>query len=104
AYAVTGTQRISALPDVPLITDSVPDFKTNYGWFGLFGPANMSSELQASLNESAAKALSSQKIKERLAVEGSVPEGSTPEEFVKFLEADMKHWAAQVNAFNIEQQ
>jgi tripartite-type tricarboxylate transporter receptor subunit TctC len=104
AYAVTGTQRIANLPDVPLVADSVPGFKTNYGWFGLLGPANISPELQKSLNDAAVKALGSNKIKERLAVEGSVPEGGTADEFAQFLKADMKHWAAQVQAFNIEPQ
>lgn len=104
AYAVTGSHRLSNLPDVPLVVDTVPNFKTNYGWFGLFGPANMASEVQDALNRSAVKALRSDKIKARLALEGSAPEGTTPLEFSEFLDADMKHWAAQVRAFGIQPQ
>jgi len=104
AYAVTGSRRLEQLADVPVITDTIPDFHTNYGWFGLLGPAHMAPQTVATLNQAANEALQSAKIKERLAIEGSTPEQVTPEAFGRFLKTDIEQWKHQVEKFQIEQQ
>lgn len=102
AYAVTGPKRMAALPDVPSITELIPSFTTNFGWFGVLGPSKLPAEVTGKLHAAIAKALQSPKLKARLELDGSVPDGSGTAEFTAFLQADLKHWASQVKAFGIQ--
>jgi tripartite-type tricarboxylate transporter receptor subunit TctC len=54
AIAVTGPQRLKALPDVPTVTESgVPELSTmgSYTFFGLVGPAGMPAPIVQQINE-----------------------------------------------------
>ena len=102
ALAVTGPKRLAALPDVPSITEAVPSFTTNFGWFGVLGPAKMPADVTSKLHAAIVQALQSPKLKGRLEGDGSAPDGSGTAEFTAFLKADMKHWASQVQAFGIQ--
>lgn len=102
AYAVAGQKRLATLPDTPVITDAVPNYTTNYGWFGLLGPAKMPREVTQKLHAAAVKALQSPKLKARLEADGSTVEGNTPEQFTTFLQANLKHWASQVKSFGLQ--
>src|SRR5690606_25425315 len=54
ALAATGSKRIKQLPDVPLVSDTVPGY-SHMGWFGLYGPANMPAEVVKAYSEAMAK-------------------------------------------------
>jgi tripartite-type tricarboxylate transporter receptor subunit TctC len=102
ALAVAGPKRIAAFPDAAPITEAVPRYTTNYGWFGILGPAKLPADVTRSLNAAINKAMQQPKVKARLEADGSTPEVGTPEQFASFLAADVKHWAAQVKAFGIQ--
>ena len=102
ALAVAGPKRIAAFPDAAPITEAVPPYTTNYGWFGILGPAKLPADVTRSLNGAINKAMQQPKVKARLDADGSTPEVGTPEQFAAFLAADVKHWAAQVKAFGIQ--
>ncbi|AMM23229.1 Bug family tripartite tricarboxylate transporter substrate binding protein [Variovorax sp. PAMC 28711] len=104
AYAVTSAKRLASMPDVPAVSEVVPSFTTNYGWFGVLGPARLPAEVTARLNEVVVKAIQSPRIKTRLAVDGSAPSGTTPTEFRDFLIGDVKQWAEQAKLAKIEPQ
>ena len=58
AIAVTGPQRLKALPDVPTVAESgVPELKDmgSYTFFGLVGPADMPPAVVQQLNEAMVK-------------------------------------------------
>jgi tripartite-type tricarboxylate transporter receptor subunit TctC len=102
ALAVAGNRRIAAFPDAAPITETIPKYTTNFGWFGVLGPAKLPEETTRALNAAIVKAMQQPKVKARLEADGSTPETGSPEQFAAFLSADAKHWAAQARAFGIQ--
>nr|WP_281068721.1 tripartite tricarboxylate transporter substrate-binding protein [Ramlibacter agri] len=102
ALAIGGPKRISAFPDAPPITDAVPNYVANNGWFGVLGPAKMPADITKALNAAINKAMQQPKVLARLEGDGSSFEAGTPESFATFLTGDVKHWASQVKAFGIK--
>ena len=102
ALAVAGPRRVAAFPDAPPITEAVPGYTTNYGWFGILGPARLPADVTRALNGAINRAMQQPKVKARLEADGSTPELGTPEQFGGFLATDVKHWASQVTAFGIQ--
>src|SRR5690606_28938722 len=85
ALAVTSTQRVPALPDVPtLIEAGVPDFDST-AWYGHMGPAGIPLPIVRRLNEEVRKVLATEEVKGRLAELGTYPLRSSPEEFARFV-------------------
>ena len=102
ALAVAGPKRIPAFPDAAPVTEAVPGYTTNYGWFGILGPARLPADVTKALNGAINKAMQQPKVKARLEADGSTPEVGTPEQFATFLASDVRHWASQVKAFGIQ--
>lgn len=102
ALAVAGPKRIAAFPDAAPVTEAVPGYTTNYGWFGILGPARLPADVTRVLNGAINKAMQQPKVKARLEADGSLPELGTPEQFAVFLAADVNHWAAQARSFGIQ--
>jgi tripartite-type tricarboxylate transporter receptor subunit TctC len=99
--AVTGPRRFPELPEVPTVAESgIPGYSAT-GWYGLFAPAGTSPELVHRISAEAARAFSSPDAKEKLAQIGTDPVGSTPEEFVSFLRAEIAKWSKVVTEANI---
>jgi len=102
ALAVAGPKRLAAFPDAAPIAQSVPTFKTNYAWFGVLGPAKLPADVTKALNAAVNKAMQQPKVLARLETDGSAHESLTPEQFAKFLQADLQHWASQAKTFGIK--
>ncbi|MBI5114427.1 MAG: tripartite tricarboxylate transporter substrate binding protein [Rhodovulum sp.] len=102
ALAVTGTKRIPALAQVPPISEAVPAYNTNHGWFGVLGPAKMSPERTARIHAGIVKALADPKLRERLEDDGSTPDGSGTAAFAAFLQSDLNYWVAKAKVFGIQ--
>jgi tripartite-type tricarboxylate transporter receptor subunit TctC len=101
AIAVTGPRRFPELPEVPTVAESgIPGYSAT-GWYGLFAPAGTSPELVRRISAEAARAFRSPDAKEKLAQIGTDPVGSTPEEFVSFLRAEIAKWSKVVKEANI---
>jgi tripartite-type tricarboxylate transporter receptor subunit TctC len=66
------------------------------GWYGLLAPAGTPKEVVASLNTEVVKVLRQPDIKERMASEGAVPVGNTPEQFAAYMRTEMQKWAKVV--------
>ncbi len=101
ALAVTSSLRSGALPDVPTVAESgVPELKSYEAssWFGLLAPAGTPADIVNRVQAETAKALGTPVLKERLLSQGAIPSGMTPAEFVKFIDAETKKWAAVVKA------
>ncbi len=95
AYGVTSTQRLSYLPDVPPIADTIPGFESN-AWFGVFGPAKLPKEITEALYKAIAETLKDPQMLERLTKEGASPVGNTPAQFAAFVREDVQRWAPLV--------
>ena len=95
AIAVTTPKRIAALADYPTMAEALPGFEV-VGWYGVIGPARMSPPLVKRLNDELMSILSRPDIRERILFDGSEPAGTTPEEFRRFMQADLAKWAKLV--------
>lgn len=101
ALAVTSQQRSSALPDVPTVEEAgsapLKGFDAS-SWFGLVAPAGTPSDVIQRIQQEVAKSLNSPAIKEKLVAQGAIPSGNTPQEFARFIDAEINKWAKVVKA------
>jgi len=101
ALAVTTTVRSPSLPEVPTVTESaIPGFEWDQ-WYGLFAPAKTPRAIVNQLSKEMARVLARSDIRERLAVRGSVPKPSTPEQFDKFVRAEVEKVTKAIKAGGI---
>ena len=88
AIAVTTRTRAPALPDVPPVADTLKDFAIDT-WWGLVAPAGTPKDVIARLNHAFVAALQTPEAKTRFAGLMAEPVTSTPEEFGKFMKAEL---------------
>jgi len=84
---VTAERRVPNLPDVPTVSETLPDFKCA-SWYGLWGPAKLPADLVQKLNAAVNKALASD-MRDRLLADGIVPGGGSAAEFARFQDEDI---------------
>lgn len=93
ALAVTTKQRSPVLPDLPTIDEAgVPGYD-KAGWFALFAPAGVPDPIISHIYQAAAKVLKDPATVKRLAAEGAVAVGNSPEEFAAFVRFEIGQWA-----------
>ncbi len=98
AIAVTGAQRLSEMPNIPTVSESgVPGFEVT-GWYGVLAPAGTPREIINKLGAEIAKVVQDSTVRERFASLGTVPVGSSPEQFTAFLRAETEKWSRVVKA------
>ncbi len=90
--AVTTPKRIPGLEDFPAMAESLPGFSV-VGWYGVMAPPNLPKPLLKRLHTEIVKIMNEPETNKRLIASGGTPVGSSPEEFRKFLLADMVKWA-----------
>ena len=95
ALGVTSATRLTQFPDAPAIGEVLPGFESS-AWFGLFGPAKMAPDLVKRVSDAARAAVMTDAMKKRLEADGGTPVGNAPEEFARFVAADVPRWAKLV--------
>jgi tripartite-type tricarboxylate transporter receptor subunit TctC len=96
--ASSGATRSTALPDVPTFKELGLVSVVATGWFGFFGPANMSKPVVDALNRAINQALKSPDVVQKLTGVGIDPANGTPDDFAKVLVADYAKWGPVVKA------
>lgn len=92
ALATTGVSRVEAFPDAPTMIESgYPDFVL-LSWQGLHGPAGMSGEIVATLNQAVREAVNTPEGKRFFAAYGSETGAMTLAEFAAFVKEELKRW------------
>jgi tripartite-type tricarboxylate transporter receptor subunit TctC len=96
AIAVTSLQRLSALPDVPTVSESgYKDFVAE-DWKGYVMPAGAPVEAVNRFNAAVNEVLKRPEIRSKLADEGSKPLGGSPADFAALIKAEHPRWGAAV--------
>ena len=95
ALGVTSPKRLPAFPDVPAIAEVLPGYESN-AWFGLFGPGRMSPESAKRISDAARQAIATPEVRRRIESEGATPVGNSPDEFARFVHAEIQRWAKVV--------
>jgi tripartite-type tricarboxylate transporter receptor subunit TctC len=102
AIAVTGPKRTAALEDVPTFAESgLPGYDAS-SWNGISVPAGTPRAIVDKLNAELVKIMRTPGVFDRLAADGTMPTGSTPEEFTAFIKAEQAKWSKVVREANIK--
>jgi tripartite-type tricarboxylate transporter receptor subunit TctC len=93
ALGTTGKVRASVLPNIPTVAEAgVPDYEATI-WLGVMAPVGTPKPIVDKLNGEIKKILARSDVKENWAKQGAVPMAMTPDEFDKYLRADIEKWA-----------
>jgi len=104
ALAVSGPSRIDAFPGVPPVAEAgVPGYEAMQ-WYGMAAPAGTPAPIISRLHAEAVKALRSDDMKEKLALDGAQPVGSSPSEFAVLIESELEKWARVARTADIPPQ
>jgi tripartite-type tricarboxylate transporter receptor subunit TctC len=100
ALATTGQQRSSVLPDVPTVIEAgVSGYEATI-WLGLMAPTGTPKPIIDKLNAAVNEAVKRPDIVRLWKDQGAAPMSMSPEEFDKFLRADIVKWAEVVKKFD----
>ncbi len=103
ALAYTHPTRSALAPDVPTMTEAgVTGADFSGGWFGMFAPAGTPAPVVSRLAGEIKTALANPSVTERLGVLGLRPIGSTPEEFRRYVDSEIKSYAEVVKLTGIK--
>ena len=91
ALGVTSLKPIESLPNVAPIALSIPGFESS-AWFGLLGPAGMSSQVQQDLGQATRQALGMPDTRRKIEMEGATVVASSGPEFTRFLASEVTRW------------
>ena len=92
ALAISGAQRLPALPDVPTVAEAGVTGYESGAWIGLLAPAQTPPEVIAKLQADFARVLRDPQFSDRLSDMGMTPVLSTPEAFGQQIGAEIKKW------------
>jgi tripartite-type tricarboxylate transporter receptor subunit TctC len=102
ALAVTAKARHAQLPDVPSASEAGFADLVVTSWQAVAAPAKTPRDVVAKLNEVTVKALRSSEIRERMNQIGFDVVASTPEEFGRFMQAEVERWTKVVERGGIK--
>jgi tripartite-type tricarboxylate transporter receptor subunit TctC len=101
ALAVTTSQRVEEMPQLPTVADTVPGFEM-VSWIGLLAPARTPQPIVTQLHATSAKVLAMPDVKKTLAAAGMNVASSTPEQFGAFIRQEIDKWTKIARAAKIE--
>ena len=85
ALAVTSTQRLAVIPNVPTMAESGFPQIGSTAWYGVLAPAKISKPLLRKLHTDFVSALAAPEIREALVSGGAELVSSSPEQFAEFI-------------------
>jgi tripartite-type tricarboxylate transporter receptor subunit TctC len=93
AIAITGKQRLAAVPDVQTISESaIPGYEFTL-WYGIVVPAGTPRPIVDRLNADLRKTMESAEVKEKMASLGGDLTVTSPDEFRRTLADELVRWA-----------
>jgi tripartite-type tricarboxylate transporter receptor subunit TctC len=101
ALAVTTLKRSSAMPDVPALSEAMPNLFSGLAvdtWWGLVAPAGTPADIVAKLNTAFTAALNTAETKTRYAALMAEPSPCSPQEFAAFMQIERAKYEKPVKA------
>ncbi|AEG92332.1 Bug family tripartite tricarboxylate transporter substrate binding protein [Ramlibacter tataouinensis] len=99
--AVSGAERIEALPDVPTVGELLPGYDLT-NWFGIFAPPGTPRPIVERLYQSVSRTLAHPDIGERLVKDGFKARSMAPAQFDKTVRDEMAYWQKFVKDNNLK--
>jgi tripartite-type tricarboxylate transporter receptor subunit TctC len=103
ALGVTTAKRVSGLPDVPTIGETVPGYEVSV-WYGISGPKGIPDEIVTKLNSAVNAILANPALKERFQQLGGEVMPMSPAEFGKLVADETEKWAKVVKFAGVKVQ
>jgi tripartite-type tricarboxylate transporter receptor subunit TctC len=102
AYAVTGTQRVPTLPDVPTMAEAgLPGYDST-GWFGIVAPAGTPDAIVSRLNAEINAALKDGPTLETMGTMGVAAAPGTSAQFASYIASETTKWANVIRTARIK--
>ncbi len=102
AFAVTGDQRNSAVPNVPTFREVGLDGVTASTYWGVLAPKGTPKQIVERLSEEFGKAMRDPEIIARIEQLGYLPIGGSPAEYGQNLKSEIDKWGEVVRNANIK--
>ncbi|MDO9612193.1 MAG: tripartite tricarboxylate transporter substrate binding protein [Serpentinimonas sp.] len=90
---VTGTERLSWLPEVPTLKEQGLHSFEPMGWFGIFLPAATPKPIVDKFSAELQRILQMSDVRERIEGMGLIPSGESQESFAKVIKSDAEVYA-----------
>lgn len=101
ALGATGAKRMSAMPLLPTIGETVPGYEVT-SWYGIVAPAATPRALITKLHGVLAAMVRKPEVAARLVSLGIEPEGSSPEEFLDQTRREIAKWAKVIKQAGVK--
>ncbi len=101
AIGVTGRRRTPQLPDVPTVAETVSPGFESLGWSGLVAPAGTPEAVIRRVNADTVAILREPAITARMIEMGGFPDPGTPEDYGRFISAEIAKWREVARAANV---
>jgi tripartite-type tricarboxylate transporter receptor subunit TctC len=98
---VATSNRMAALPDVPMIAETLPGFESA-AWFAIVASPKMPAAIVDKINADVNEALRERDIRERLAQLSAEPIGGTPQATAAYMREEIERWAKVIKAANVK--
>jgi tripartite-type tricarboxylate transporter receptor subunit TctC len=98
ALVITTPKRSSLLPQVPSAPEAGVPQLIGSSWHGVVAPAGTPPAAIAKLHQTLVAAIAVPEVRDLLISQGAEPVGSSPDEFGRFLRAELEKWAPIVKA------
>lgn len=99
--AVTTAKRSNAVPDLPSVGETIPDYEAPQ-WFAILGPKALPNDIVARWNREIDRVVQLPDVKERMSGEGLTPAGGSPERLREVLKREIARWQRVVKTANIK--
>jgi tripartite-type tricarboxylate transporter receptor subunit TctC len=101
ALAVTTEKRVPVLPAVPTMQEAGVKGYVNVLWAGVLAPKGTPEAVVKRLNSEITAAVTTERVRKVLEANGATPQSSTPEEFARFIKAELDKWDTVVKLANV---
>lgn len=102
AIGVASTKRLSVLPEVPtFIEQGIAGF-VGSTWAGMLAPTGVPADIIKRISDEIAQIVKLPDIRSKFDEMGVFPEGSTPDEFKRFIDEEIKTWGNVITTAKVK--
>ena len=91
--AVSSTERIADLPDIPTMAELGYQQIKDYTWVAVLAPAGTSQDIVNQMNTAIQKVIDEPETKDKLLQAGLIPVGGSAQKTVSYINDELKHWS-----------
>ncbi|MGY6251028.1 Bug family tripartite tricarboxylate transporter substrate binding protein [Bosea thiooxidans] len=102
AVAIGSAKRSPSLPDLATTAElGLPKVVAD-NWYGIVAPPKTPQPIVDKLHAMLAEALNAPEVKDKLALQGAVVVGNTPDEFAAYISSEIDKWAEVIKAAGVK--